>query len=208
MASSNSTDAIDAMTSSWSRGPADGSWPPRPSKPDEDLLRDGLCLGEGVRASLNRLRFLQAVALLGAASAYVTIVLGGTVRGMGAGLACPDWPLCHGSLIPDLSDPRIAIEYAHRLAAAATSVCLVLTFALALLWFRGATRLVALSFTTLVILGTQVAVGALTITSGLDWVVVTVHLALATATFASALIVALQSRWSPPDRVTKPSPVE
>jgi heme a synthase len=151
-----------------------------------------------VNLSLDRLRFLRAVALLGAAGAYVTIVLGGTVRGMGAGLACPDWPLCHGSLVPDLSDSRIAIEYAHRLAAAATSACLLLTFALTVLWFRAATRLVVLSFTSLGILATQVVVGALTITSGLDWIVVTIHLALATATFASAVVVALLSRWSPP----------
>lgn len=157
--------------------------------------------------SVDRRRFLQAIALLGAAGAYVTIVLGGTVRGMGAGLACPDWPLCHGSLVPDLSDARIAIEYAHRLAAAATSAFLLLTFALTVLWFRAATSLVVLSFTSLAILATQVGVGALAITSGLDWVVVTIHLALATATFASALVVAVLSWWSPADLAATPSPL-
>lgn len=158
--------------------------------------------------TIDRPRFLQTVALLGAVGAYVTIVLGGTVRGMGAGLACPDWPLCHGSLIPDLSDPRIAIEYAHRLAAAATSVCLVLTAALSALWFRESMRLLVLSFTSVAILATQVAVGALTITSRLDWVVVTIHLALATATFASAVVVAMLSRWSPPGGEPRPLPVK
>jgi heme a synthase len=159
-----------------------------------------------VRVSSNRRRLFQFAAFLGAIGAYVTIVLGGTVRGMGAGLACPDWPLCHGSIVPDLADPLIAVEYAHRLAAAITSVGLLLTFLLSVLWFRSDRRLVTLSLATLAILATQVGIGALTITSGLDWVVVTVHLALGTATFASALVVAMASWWSSPDG-TKGSPV-
>jgi heme a synthase len=142
---------------------------------------------------INRRRFLQAVAILGAISAYATIVLGGTVRGTGAGLACPDWPLCHGSIVPNLADPLVAIEYAHRLAAAVTSLCLLLTFVVAVLWFRVHRGLVILSFTALAILGTQVVIGGLTISSSLDWVIVTVHLALGTATFAASLAVALLS---------------
>ncbi|TLZ44785.1 MAG: hypothetical protein E6K19_03595 [Methanobacteriota archaeon] len=131
--------------------------------------------------------------MLGAISAYATIVLGGTVRGTEAGGACPDWPLCHGSLVPNLADPLVAIEYAHRLAAAVTSVCLLLTFVAAVLWFRAQRGLVIPSFAALAILGTQVFIGALTVSSGLDWVIVTVHLALGTATFAASLAVALLS---------------
>lgn len=152
--------------------------------------------------SIDRRRSLQIVALLGALSAYATIVLGGTVRGMGAGLACPDWPLCHGSVVPNLEDPLVVVEYAHRLAAAVTSFCLLLTFALALLWFRSESRLVILSFLTLAILATQVGIGALTIASSLDWVIVTIHLALGTATFASALVVTMVSLWHVPPQTT------
>jgi cytochrome c oxidase assembly protein subunit 15 len=144
---------------------------------------------------LNRRRLLEIVAALGAISAYATIVLGGTVRGMGAGLACPDWPLCNGSAIPDLRDPAIVVEYAHRLAAALTSLSVLLTMVIAILWFRPERRLVTLSFMSFALLATQVAVGALTITSENHPVVVTIHLALGTATFASALIVALVAIW-------------
>jgi len=156
----------------------------------------------------DRRRFFRVVAFLGALSAYATIVLGGTVRGMGAGLACPDWPLCHGSVVPNLADPLVAVEYAHRLAAAVTSLCLLFTFILALLWFRSESRLVILSFLTLAILATQVGIGALTITSSLDWVIVTVHLALGTATFASALVVSMVSLWQGPPRTTNGTPSE
>jgi len=157
----------------------------------EPLPRDEV----GVR--LDRRKIFRLLAVAAAVSAYGTIVLGGTVRGMGAGLACPDWPLCHGSIVPDLADPLVAVEYAHRLVASVTGASLLVTMVLALLWYRSERRLVILSFMSFAIVATQVAIGALTITSSLDWVVVTVHLALGTATFASALIVALVSLWPP-----------
>ena len=71
---------------------------------------------------IDRRRFLQVVAILGALCAYATIIVGGTVRGMGAGLACPDWPLCNGSVVPDLADTGIFVEYVHRLVAALTGM--------------------------------------------------------------------------------------
>jgi len=135
------------------------------------------------------------VAILGAVFAYATIVVGGTVRGMGAGLACPDWPLCNGSVVPDLADTGILVEYIHRLVAALTGIFVSSTVVAAAVWFRSQMRIVTLSIMSLAILATQVAVGALTITSENDWVVVTVHLALGTATLASALVVALVSLW-------------
>jgi len=44
----------------------------------------------GILMPIDRRRLLQVVAILGALFAYATIVVGGTVRGMDAGLACPD----------------------------------------------------------------------------------------------------------------------
>jgi cytochrome c oxidase assembly protein subunit 15 len=144
---------------------------------------------------IDQRRFLQVVAILGAVCAYATIVVGGTVRGLDAGLACPDWPLCNRSVVPDLGDTRIFVEYVHRLVAALTGLFMLSTLVAAVLWFRAEMRIVTLSIMSFAILVTQVAVGALTITSENDWRVVTIHLALGTATLASALIVALVSLW-------------
>jgi cytochrome c oxidase assembly protein subunit 15 len=41
------------------------------------------------------------------------IVLGALVRAHGAGLACPDWPLCFGEVIPRF-DFKVAWEVGHR----------------------------------------------------------------------------------------------
>ena len=145
--------------------------------------------------AIDRRRLFQTVALLGAVFAYATIVVGGTVRGMGAGLACPDWPLCNGSVVPDLADTAILVEYVHRLVAALTGIFMLSTLVAAVVWFRTEMRIVTLALVSFAVLVVQVAVGALTITSANDWVVVTIHLALGTATLASALIVGLVSLW-------------
>ena len=49
----------------------------------------------------------------------------------GASLACDTWPLCNGSLVPDLGDELIRIHFLHRVLAAAT------TFALLFLYWHG-----------------------------------------------------------------------
>ena len=57
-----------------------------------------------------------------AALTYGLIVLGALVRSHGAGLACPDWPLCFGEVIPEF-DFKVAFEWGHR--AVAGSVALI-----------------------------------------------------------------------------------
>jgi cytochrome c oxidase assembly protein subunit 15 len=47
---------------------------------------------------------------------YGLIVLGGTVRSTESGTACPDWPLCHGKVVPQF-EYHVMIEYSHRLVA-------------------------------------------------------------------------------------------
>ena len=55
---------------------------------------------------------------------YILIILGGLVRATGAGLACPDWPLCHGRLTPPL-DPLVLVEWSHRFVASIVGILTV-----------------------------------------------------------------------------------
>ena len=78
--------------------------------PPSDLARS-TALRAGIAAG--------ALALL----AWCLVVFGALVRAHGAGLACPDWPLCFGELIPEF-DLQVAFEWGHRVMAGALSVVL------------------------------------------------------------------------------------
>src|SRR5215212_12147416 len=68
----------------------------------------------------------QALAVVAAAGTYLLIVFGAIVRVSGSGLGCPDWPTCHGQLIPPLEMTAI-IEYTHRLLGALVSPLILAT---------------------------------------------------------------------------------
>jgi cytochrome c oxidase assembly protein subunit 15 len=134
-----------------------------------------------------RLGAFQWISLATAVSIYVLIVLGGIVTSTGSQLACPDWPLCNGHIIPAFTTPVI-IEYTHRLWTLVVTVLVLVTAILAWRNYRWSNKITKLATLTLVLLWGQVILGMVTVDSGGLPVVVTTHLALATLVFASALM--------------------
>jgi cytochrome c oxidase assembly protein subunit 15 len=55
---------------------------------------------------------------------FLLLVWGNLVAGLKAGLACPDWPLCHGRVLPPLRWD-IYMEFLHRVIAGVASLFLV-----------------------------------------------------------------------------------
>src|SRR5207249_12059162 len=57
---------------------------------------------------------------------YGLIVLGGAVRATDSGTACPDWPLCHGLVLPRL-EGHVLVVYYHRFVVSIVGVLLFQT---------------------------------------------------------------------------------
>jgi len=144
--------------------------------------------------------FLALVALT-----FGLIVLGALVRAHEAGLACPDWPLCFGEVIPAL-DVKVAFEWTHRVVAG----CVSLIFA-ALAWLalrRPGTRRVCARHLAVaaLLLGVQILLGALTVWKLLASWTVTSHLLTGNAFAVSLLFTAVALREAAMPGADRPRP--
>jgi cytochrome c oxidase assembly protein subunit 15 len=106
---------------------------------------------------------------------YALIVLGALVRAHGAGLACPDWPLCFGELVPRF-DVRVAFEWGHRVAAGSISLLFVAASVVTLRDPDLGPAVRRTIFVSAALLGVQILLGALTVWHLLASWTVTSHL--------------------------------
>lgn len=136
----------------------------------------------------------RTVTLLSLLAAIAQVTLGGIVRVTGSGDACPDWPLCHGQLIPPL-DYHTMLEYTHRLSATVVAVLIVASLILA--WRGHRTNRAAVLSTaagTLLVIAAAL-LGGLTVLSELTWWVRLIHLCIAELVVASMAVAWLSSGY-------------
>ena len=140
---------------------------------------------------LKKLYMLLSVFTLG------LICLGGAVRAMNAGLACPDWPLCFGKFIPDYH-PQVYFEFIHRVIA---GLIALLSLFLGISAFRtpGIPKIVKwIVLISWVVLWIQIIMGGLTVLKLLHFSTVTAHLGLAMAFFGLMVWVVMILSSDPP----------
>ena len=128
-----------------------------------------------------------------AIATLLLMAVGSATRVMNAGLACPDWPLCYGQLVPTQQmNLQVFLEWFHRLDASLIGFSTLALVALSW-WFRkelpkwlpwaclGALGLIVF----------QGILGGLTVTQMLRFDIVTAHLGTALLFFASLVVIAL-----------------
>ena len=133
-----------------------------------------------------KFRAFTLLSLATAVSLYILIVIGGLVASTGSGLACPDWPLCNGQVVPTFTTPVI-IEYTHRLWTLVVTALVIATVVFAWKKYHWENAITRFSTLTFILLLGQVILGMVTVDTRTLPLAVTAHLALATLVFASAL---------------------
>lgn len=147
----------------------------------------------GKATPVGRLRALadyRFLALLTTVAVYGLIVLGGTVRSTDSGTACPDWPLCHGQVVPPF-ETKVMIEYSHRVVASIVGFLILGT----VIWgwrrhrqnrfiTRGGAAIVGL-------LAGQVILGGVTVETETAASVVALHLSIALTLFTLLITTAI-----------------
>jgi len=126
-----------------------------------------------------------------ACATLLLMAVGSATRVMNAGLACPDWPLCYGQLVPSQQmNLQVFLEWFHRLDAALIGLSAIALAGLSW-WDRRALPnwLPWASTFAFGLIVFQGVLGGLTVTELLRFDIVTAHLGCALLFFATLLVI-------------------
>ena len=143
------------------------------------------------------LTLFRGLSLLAAVSVFGLVILGAVVRVTGSGLGCPDWPLCHGGVLPPWELQAI-IEYSHRIVASVLVGPLVLaTAVVAWISYRRERWVVVPATLALALVLAQALLGGATVLNELPGSIVAAHLALGEASLACLILVSVVAHRGP-----------
>jgi protoheme IX farnesyltransferase len=131
------------------------------------------------RYNARTLSRFQKLAALTLATSLILVTIGVVVRATDSGLGCPDWPLCHGQLIPALDDPKAWIEWVHRTVAVIIGFEILGLAVIAFLDHRDRRSILWPTLAAVALVGFQAWLGRETVRLGNSGESVTAHLAAA-----------------------------
>ncbi len=142
--------------------------------------------------TVNGVASYRWLAIATAVATYGLIGLGAAVRASGSGLGCPDWPLCHGKIMPPLHGATL-IEFTHRAVSGVVTLLVIASAVLAWRYYRQQRWIVAPALLAVPVLFVQIILGGVTVLLELPPTVVAIHLGNAMLLLALLTIVAVMS---------------
>lgn len=127
---------------------------------------------------------------------FALINLGGLVHNTGSSLACPDWPLCYGQVMPEMTG-GVLVEHSHRLLGSLVGFLIILNLILTIRKTGKSSLQTKLSCLALVMVIFQGVLGGLTVIYKLPTIVSTLH--LATSMLVICLVYLLFKKSSKPN---------
>ncbi len=136
----------------------------------------------------------QKLAVASVVLTLALVTIGVIVRATGSGMGCPDWPLCHGRIIPPLDDYKAWIEWVHRGVAVIIGFVILGLALVALRDHRDRPSLLWPSIAAVGLVGFQAWLGRETVRLNNSGESVTAHLAAAVALVALLVFIVVRAR--------------
>ena len=140
---------------------------------------------------------LTQLARVSAVGTLLLIAVGAYVRGEGAGLVFPDWPLMNGRLVPSISAAPAGVHFAHRVLALVVGLMVLVLAARARREHPGRDAVAILASVAAILFVAQVMIGAANVWSRLAPAAVVAHVAVAGLAWGAVVATAATSRAVP-----------
>ncbi len=144
----------------------------------------------------------QRLALTTCLATLFLIAVGAFVRASGSGLGCPDWPTCHGGVVPP-GGKHSLIEFSHRFTGTVVGLLVIATAVAAWRAYRHAPFVTWGAITAVPLVGFQGILGAITVLHELPPEIVATHLITAMLVLSVELAVYLAMYLEDPRRTER-----